>query len=49
MPRNSLLEKLDALPPHRKAMLNRLRRVEGQLRGIQRMIIEEKPCYDILL
>ncbi len=46
---NSLVEKLEALPPDRKAMLNRLRRVEGQLRGIQRMIIEEKPCYDILL
>lgn len=49
MPRNSLVDKLEALPPERKAMLNRLRRVEGQLRGIQRMIIEEKPCYDILL
>lgn len=49
MAKNSLIEKLDALPPHRKAMLNRLRRVEGQLRGIQRMIVENAPCYDILL
>ncbi|MDD4444990.1 MAG: metal-sensitive transcriptional regulator [Eubacteriales bacterium] len=49
MAKDSLIEKLEKLPKDRKAMLNRLRRVEGQLRGIQRMIIEEKPCYDILL
>lgn len=49
MPRNSLVDRLETLPPQRKAMLNRLRRVEGQLRGIQRMIIEDKPCYDILM
>jgi len=49
MAKDSLIERLDNLPPDRRAMLNRLRRVEGQLRGIQRMIIEEKPCYDILL
>lgn len=30
-------------------MLNRLRRVEGQIRGIQRMILEEKDCCDVLL
>ncbi|MDI9370184.1 MAG: metal-sensitive transcriptional regulator [Synergistaceae bacterium] len=49
MTNNSLIEKLDNLPKEKKALLNRLRRVEGQLRGIQRMIIEEKNCYDILL
>ena len=49
MAKDSLIERLDNLPQDKKAMLNRLRRVEGQLRGIQRMIIEEKPCYDILL
>ncbi len=49
MGKESLIEKLDNLPPERKAMLNRLRRVEGQLRGIQRMILEDKQCYDILL
>ena len=49
MAKNSLIDRLDTMPQDRKAMLNRLRRVEGQLRGIQRMIIEEKPCYDILL
>ena len=49
MPKDSLIEKLENLPKEKKALLNRLRRVEGQLRGIQRMIIEEKQCYDILL
>jgi len=49
MAKDSLIERLENLPQDRKAMLNRLRRVEGQLRGIQRMIIEEKPCYDVLL
>ncbi|TQK18677.1 DNA-binding FrmR family transcriptional regulator [Microbacterium sp. SLBN-154] len=28
--------------------LNRLRRVEGQVRGIQRMVEEEQYCIDIL-
>jgi len=49
MSKKSLIEKLENMPSDRKAMLNRLKRVEGQLRGIQRMIIEDKPCYDILL
>ena len=49
MGKESLIEKFDNLPPERKAMLNRLRRVEGQLRGIQRMILEDKQCYDILM
>ena len=49
MAKDSLIERLENLPQDRKAMLNRLRRVEGQPRGIQRMIIEEKPCYDVLL
>jgi DNA-binding FrmR family transcriptional regulator len=28
--------------------LNRLRRIEGQVRGLQRMIDEDKYCIDIL-
>jgi len=31
----------------RTDLLNRLKRAEGQLRGIQRMIEEDKPCLDI--
>jgi CsoR family transcriptional regulator, copper-sensing transcriptional repressor len=28
--------------------LNRLRRIEGQVRGLQRMLEEDRPCGDIL-
>ncbi len=31
----------------RTDLLNRLKRAEGQLRGIQRMIEENQPCLDI--
>jgi DNA-binding FrmR family transcriptional regulator len=31
----------------RKDLLIRLRRAEGQLRGIQRMIEEGQPCLDV--
>jgi DNA-binding FrmR family transcriptional regulator len=31
----------------RNDLLNRLKRAEGQLRGIQRMIEEGQPCIDI--
>jgi len=49
MTHGSLIDQLENMPPDRKAMLNRLKRVEGQLRGIQRMIIEDKPCMEVLL
>lgn len=32
----------------KKKLTNRLKRIEGQVRGIQRMIDEEKYCVDIL-
>jgi len=28
-------------------MLNRLRRIEGQLRGVQRLIEEGRPCEEV--
>ncbi|MSS83196.1 metal-sensitive transcriptional regulator [Actinomycetaceae bacterium WB03_NA08] len=28
--------------------LNRLRRIEGQVRGVQRMVSEDKYCIDVL-
>lgn len=31
-----------------KNIINRLKRAEGQLRGIQKMIDEEKECVDIV-
>ncbi|MGC2933347.1 metal-sensitive transcriptional regulator, partial [Enterococcus faecalis] len=32
----------------KKKVLNRLRRTEGQIRGIQKMIDEEKECIDVI-
>jgi CsoR family transcriptional regulator, copper-sensing transcriptional repressor len=31
-----------------KATLNRLRRIEGQVRGLQRMVEEDAYCIDVL-
>ena len=33
---------------HKQDYLKRLRRIEGQARGLQRMVAEEKSCLDIL-
>lgn len=35
--------------PNKTKLLNRLKRIEGQVRGIQRMIEENRYCVDILL
>jgi DNA-binding FrmR family transcriptional regulator len=34
--------------PDKDSYLKRLRRIEGQVRGLQRMIDEDKYCIDIL-
>ncbi len=31
------------------ALINRLRRIEGQIKGLQKMVDEEKYCSDILM
>jgi len=36
-------------PEIKAANLNRLRRIEGQIRGLQRMIDEDRYCPDILV
>ncbi|ACV62906.1 protein of unknown function DUF156 [Desulfofarcimen acetoxidans DSM 771] len=33
----------------KKDMLNRLKRIEGQVRGIHKMIEEDRYCVDIML
>lgn len=33
----------------KKAIINRLKRIEGQVRGIQKMIAEDRYCIDILV
>ena len=35
-------------PEIKMAVLNRLRRIEGQVRGLQRMVEEERYCADVL-
>lgn len=47
------IEMSDAGNGHRyqaeqQALLNRLRRIEGQVRGIQRMVADDRYCVDIL-
>ena len=36
------------MEPEKKEVLLRLRRIEGQIRGLQRMIEEGVPCADVL-
>ncbi|HEY3933322.1 MAG TPA: metal-sensitive transcriptional regulator [Gemmatimonadales bacterium] len=39
-----------ALPAETKASLaKRLRRIEGQIRGLQKMVAEERYCADVLV
>ena len=35
-------------PEEKKKLLNRLKRIEGQVRGLQAMIERDAYCYDIL-
>lgn len=35
-------------PEIKRAVLHRLRRIEGQVRGVQRMVEEERYCADII-
>src|SRR5690625_2070245 len=33
----------------KQSMINRLKRIEGQVRGIQRMVEEDRYCVDVLV
>ena len=39
---------LDVDPGIKEANLNRLRRIEGQVRGLQKMVSEDRYCADIM-
>ena len=39
----------DSALAHRRRVLKRLARIEGQVRGIQAMIAEDRPCEDVAL
>ncbi|MHB9118029.1 MAG: metal-sensitive transcriptional regulator [Burkholderiales bacterium] len=34
--------------PHKKALLARLKRIEGQVRGVAKMVEDDRYCIDIL-
>ena len=34
--------------PYTESMKTRLRRIEGQIRGVLRLMEEEKPCKDVV-
>jgi DNA-binding FrmR family transcriptional regulator len=36
-------------PEIKRAVLTRLRRIEGQIRGLQKMVDEERYCADVLM
>ena len=39
---------MQMIPEKKEEVLNRLRRIEGQVRGIQRMVEDDRYCGDIL-
>jgi DNA-binding FrmR family transcriptional regulator len=36
-------------PAHRQRTTHRLRRIEGQVRGLQQMVAGERPCAEVLV
>jgi len=48
MQQESTSETGSAGRPETEAILARLRRIEGQIRGIHRMLAEERVCEDVL-
>ena len=38
----------DQVQPSDDPLLNRLRRIEGQIRGLQRMIVQDRNCEEII-
>ena len=39
----------DIDPTTKQSLLNRLRRIEGQIRGLQKMVEEDRYCADIMV
>ena len=42
-------EKKEELSSEKKALLNRLSRIVGQINGVKKMIEDDRPCADILI
>lgn len=43
-----ILPYMHGIATHRKKLLSRLKRIEGQIRGIHRMVDEDEYCIDII-
>lgn len=41
-------DKKTVVQPNKQKLLNRLKRIEGQIRGIHKMVDEDRYCIDIL-
>jgi DNA-binding FrmR family transcriptional regulator len=48
MTEDTATETGEASNPETEAILNRLRRIEGQIRGIHRMLAEDRVCEDVV-
>ena len=48
MTEDTATETSAAASPETEAILNRLRRIEGQIRGIHRMLAEDRVCEDVV-
>jgi CsoR family transcriptional regulator, copper-sensing transcriptional repressor len=44
----AVLEKETIVKRNKAKIINRLRRLEGQVRGLQKMVEDERPCRDVL-
>jgi len=40
---------MSELPIPRPEIIDRLKKTEGQIKGIQKMVINERPCSDVLI
>lgn len=47
--RSRIQRKLQPTPPTKEQVLNRLKRLEGQVRGLQKMVEEDRDCREILI
>ena len=48
MTEDTTTETTESTNPETEAILNRLRRIEGQIRGIHRMLAEDRVCEDVV-
>ncbi len=48
MKQNAVIETNQDLALHKKKIINRLKRLEGQVRGLQKMVDEGRSCHEIL-